>query len=131
MPDLLFLDFLGFPALFRKVSEWAVSEFPKLPLTWSPYRPPLPHVPPVRFARRKLPCIGSQLPAPHARALGPLDFHDATVRVRGEHAGTGRLAQPLHLAAQLAVLFLKFEDARDSSQVDALLLAELLRLREP
>ena len=39
-------------------------------------------------------------------------------------------AQPLHLAAQLAVLFLKFEDARDSSQVDALLLAELLRLRE-
>lgn len=41
------------------------------------------------------------------------------------------LAQPLHLAAQLAVLFLKFEDARDSSQVDALLLAELLRLREP
>ena len=41
-----------------------------------------------------------------------------------------RLAQPLHLAAQLAVLFLKFEDARDSSQVDALLLAELLRLRE-
>ena len=40
------------------------------------------------------------------------------------------LAQPLHLAAQLAVLFLKFEDARDSSQVDAFLLAELLRLRE-
>ena len=38
--------------------------------------------------------------------------------------------QPLHLAVQLAVLFLKFEDARDSSQVDALLLAELLRLRE-
>ena len=38
--------------------------------------------------------------------------------------------QPLHLAAQLAVLFLKFEDARDSSQVDAFLLAELLRLRE-
>lgn len=34
------------------------------------------------------------------------------------------------LAAQLAVLFLKFEDARDSSQVDAFLLAELLRLRE-
>ena len=34
------------------------------------------------------------------------------------------------LAAQLAVLLLKFEDARDSSQVDALLLAELLRLRE-
>ena len=34
------------------------------------------------------------------------------------------------MAAQLAVLLLKFEDARDSSQVDALLLAELLRLRK-
>ena len=34
------------------------------------------------------------------------------------------------MAAQLAVLLLKFEDARDSSQVDAFLLAELLRLRE-
>ena len=34
------------------------------------------------------------------------------------------------MAAQLAVLFLKFEDARDSSQVDALFLAELLRLRK-
>ena len=37
---------------------------------------------------------------------------------------------PSASAAKLAVLFLKFEDARDSSQVDALLLAELLRLRE-
>ena len=37
---------------------------------------------------------------------------------------------PSASAAQLAVLFLKFEDARDSSQVDAFLLAELLRLRE-
>ena len=64
------------------------------------------------------------------RALGPLDFHDATVRVSREYAGAGRLAQPLHLSAQFTILLFKFVDPRDSSQVDALFLAELLRLRK-
>ena len=45
-------------------------------------------------------------------------------------ASAANTLEPAGLPAQLAVLFLKFEDARDSSQVDAFLLAELLRLRE-
>ena len=58
------------------------------------------------------------------------DRSTSTMPPSASAANTLEPAQPLHLAAQLAVLFLKFEDARDSSQVDALLLAELLRLRE-
>ena len=69
-----------------------------------------------------------------ANTLEPAGFRSAhplrpTSRGRSHREPAG-FPQPLHLAAQLAVLFLKFEDARNSSQVDALLLAELLRLRE-
>ena len=70
------------------------------------------------------------LPPPHASPARTFDFHDATVRVSREYAGAGRLAQPLHLSAQFTILLFKFEDPRDSSQIDALFLTELLRLHK-
>lgn len=79
---------------------------------------------------RQFACVDMNLTPPHAGPAGTLDLHDPTVRIRREHTGTCRFAQPLHLPAQLTVLLFKFEDPRDSSQVDALFLTELLRLRE-
>ena len=70
------------------------------------------------------------LPTPPTGTAAAFDFHDAAVRVRGEHAGAGGFAQTGHLPAQLAILLLKVEDAGDAGQIDALVLAELLRVRQ-
>ena len=42
------------------------------------------------LARRQLTGVDLNLPTPHASAAGTFDFHNVTVRIGREHAGTGR-----------------------------------------
>ena len=68
---------------------------------------------------------------PHTGTLRTLHLHDAAVGVSCEDAGIGGLAQLFDLSAQLSVFLFKVKDPRDTGQVDAVILAELLGSRQP
>ncbi len=67
---------------------------------------------------------------PTACTVGSLHFDDVAVAPGCEYAAVVFRAHAFDLTAQLPGFLLQFEDARDARKIDALILAEFLRLNQ-